>query len=42
MCLLWSRHRLKADADAQRPASVAEIYEEAFAQYEGKPYPAES
>ncbi len=35
------RHRLAADAAATPPASVAEIYEEAFAQYEVKPYPGE-
>ncbi len=34
-------HRLLADSAASPPASVAEIYEEAFAQYEVKPYPGE-
>ena len=35
------QHRLMADADATPPANVAEIYEEAFAQYDVKPYPGE-
>ncbi|MFZ1916797.1 MAG: amino acid adenylation domain-containing protein [Terriglobales bacterium] len=41
--LAWAhlRHRLVVDADATPPASVAEIYEEAFAQYDVKPYPGE-
>ncbi len=34
-------HRLLADSAAAAPASVAEIYEEALAQYEVKPYPGE-
>ena len=35
------RHRLLADAKAAPPANVAAIYEEAFAQYDVKPYPGE-
>ena len=35
------RHGLMADAVARPPASVADVYEEAFAQYEVKPYPGE-